>query len=77
MQKQLYVSPLYNKPKRKYNKLAIRGENRCVWRLVLRMQGAGCSSTLFLLCIFYFPCKLNDSTLFADMQYFFAIIGGA
>ena len=32
--------------------LAKCGFNRCVWRPVLRMQGAGCWSTPFLLCTF-------------------------
>ncbi len=59
----LFFAPAFFPPsiqkeeKEVYYYLQMRGFYRCVWRLLLRMQGAGCSTTLSLLCTFY--CALR------------------
>ena len=62
--------PLYKDRGKGYNMPANARLCRCVWRLALRMQGAGWLHTLSLLCTFYVPCKSIIRLYFPKFNYF-------
>lgn len=62
--------PCTKKRRRSIIVLQMRGENRCVWRELLRMQGAGWWCTPFLLCIFHCPCMFYYNPGFRKFQPF-------